>query len=266
MTNELSSYSGATLALAGSAVTLFSTSLGALPALLTRRISERAQDVLMGFSAGIMLAATCFSLLVPALRLASEGDRPKTWSGLAVAACVLGGGAFLHLCNRYVPHEHFVKGQEGGVAAAARLRRIWLFVLAITLHNFPEGLAVGAGIGSLDLALAAPILVGIGLQDAPEGFVVAVALANVNYSPKQALFVAFLTGVVEALAALLGFAATSQAQGLLPWALAFSGGAMLYVISDEMIPESHRKEFAAEATAGLMVGFVLMMFLDTALG
>lgn len=265
MPNELSSYSGLTLALAGSAVTLFSTSLGALPALFTRRISQRAQDALMGFSAGIMLAATCFSLLVPALRLASEGSRPKTFSGLAVAACVLGGGAFLHLCNRHVPHEHFVKGQEGG-PAAARLKRIWLFVLAITLHNFPEGLAVGAGIGSLDMALAAPILVGIGLQDAPEGFVVAVALANVNYSMRQALFVAFLTGVVEALAALAGFAATSQAQGLLPWALAFSGGAMLYVISDEMIPESHRKEFAAEATAGLMVGFVLMMFLDTALG
>lgn len=264
MQTELGNLSGASLALAGSAVTLFSTSVGALPALFTRRISERAQDVLMGFSAGIMLAATCFSLLVPALRLASEGPRPKTFSGLLVAACVLGGGAFLHLCNRHVPHEHFVKGQEGGTQAA-RLRRIWLFVLAITLHNFPEGLAVGAGVGSLDMKLAAPILVGIGLQDVPEGFVVAVALAGVNYTLRQSLFVAFLTGVVEAIAALVGFAATSQAQGLLPWALAFSGGAMLYVISDEMIPESHRKEFAAEATAGLMVGFVLMMFLDTAL-
>ncbi len=265
MPTGMGSYSGVTLALLGSAVTLFSTSLGALPALFTRRISERAQDVLMGFSAGIMLAATCFSLLVPALRLASEGPRPKTVSGLLVAACLLGGGGFLHLCNRHVPHEHFVKGQEGGPTAAARLRRIWLFVLAITLHNFPEGLAVGAGVGSMDMTLAAPILVGIGLQDVPEGFVVAVALAGVNYTLRQALFAAFLTGVVEAVAALVGFAATSQAQGLLPWALAFSGGAMLYVISDEMIPESHRKEFAAEATAGLMVGFVLMMFLDTAL-
>lgn len=265
MPNDLAQLSGVSLALLGSAVTLFATSLGALPALFTRRISQRAQDVLMGFSAGIMLAATCFSLLVPALRLAAEGPRPRTFSGLAVAACVLGGGAFLHLCNRHVPHEHFVKGQEGG-AAAARLRRIWLFVLAIALHNFPEGLAVGAGMGSLDMSLAAPILVGIGLQDAPEGFVVAVALTGVNYTPRQSLFVAFLTGVIEALAALLGFAATSQARGLLPWALAFAGGAMLYVISDEMIPESHRKEFAAEATAGLMVGFVLMMFLDTALG
>lgn len=265
MQTDLGQLSGTSLALVGSAVTLLSTSIGALPALVTRRISARAQDTLMGFSAGIMLAATCFSLLVPALRLAAEAPRAKTVSGLAVAACVLGGGAFLHLCNRHIPHEHFIKGQEGG-PSVKQLRRIWLFVLAITLHNFPEGLAVGAGIGSMDLKLAAPILVGIGLQDAPEGFVVAVALAGVNYTIRQALFVAFLTGVVEAVAALAGFAATSQVQGLLPWALAFSGGAMLYVISDEMIPESHRKDFAAEATAGLMVGFVLMMFLDTALG
>ena len=265
MPSELGNLSGASLALIGSAVTLLSTSVGALPALVVRRISERAQDALMGFSAGIMLAATCFSLLVPALRLAAEGPRAKTVSGLAVAACVLAGGAFLHACNKYVPHEHFIKGKEGG-PSVTHLRRIWLFVLAITIHNFPEGLAVGAGIGSLDLGLAAPILVGIGLQDVPEGFVVAVALAGVNYTLRQSLFVAFLTGVVEALAALAGFAATSQVQGMLPWALAFSGGAMLYVISDEMIPESHRKDFAAEATAGLMVGFVLMMFLDTALG
>jgi zinc transporter, ZIP family len=265
MQPEPGQMSGTSLALAASAVTLLSTSVGALPALFTRRISERAQDVLMGFSAGIMLAATCFSLLTPALRLAAEAERPKVFSGLAVAAGVLAGGAFLHLCNRYVPHEHFIKGAEGG-AHAARLRRIWLFVFAVTLHNFPEGLAVGAGAGSLDMELATPILVGIGLQDMPEGFVVAVALAGVGYTLRQSLFVAFVTGVVEALAALVGFAATSQARGLLPWALAFAGGAMLYVISDEMIPESHRKDFAAEATAGLMVGFVLMMFLDTALG
>jgi ZIP family zinc transporter len=164
-----------------------------------------------------------------------------------------------------VPHEHFIKGREGGPSGAT-LKRIWLFVLAITLHNFPEGLAVGSGIGSLDLNLAGPILAGIALQDIPEGFVVAMALVAVGYSRWQGLFVAIITGLVEALAALIGFAATVQAQGILPWALAFSGGAMLYVISDEIIPESHRKEFAREATAGLMFGFALMMFLDTSLG
>lgn len=265
MGNILAGLTGIELALLGSAVTLLSTSVGALPIFFTRRISERTQDVLMGFSAGVMLAATCFSLLSPALRLAAEGAGSSVGPGAAVGACVLLGGAFLHLFNRYVPHEHFVKGREGG-PPSARLRRIWLFVLAIALHNFPEGLAVGSGAGSLDPNLAAPILAGIGLQDIPEGFVVAVALTGVQYTRGQALTVAFVTGVVEAAAALLGYAATSQAQGVLPWALALSGGAMLYVISDEMIPESHRKEFAQEATAGLMAGFVLMMFLDTSLG
>jgi zinc transporter, ZIP family len=265
MTDGLAGLSGFHLALVGAAVTLFSTTLGALPAMLTRHVSERTQDVLMGFSAGVMLAATCFSLLAPALRLAVAGTDARVVPGLGVAACVLGGGLFLHLCNRLIPHEHFVKGREGGGARAAQLKRIWLFVLAIALHNFPEGLAVGAGTGSLDPALAFPIMTGIGLQDIPEGFVVAVALTGVQYGRGHALFVVVLTGVIEAAAAMLGFVATSQAQSVLPWALALSGGAMLYVVSDEMIPESHRKEFAKEATAGLMAGFVLMMFLDTSL-
>jgi ZIP family zinc transporter len=254
------------LALLGSAVTLFSTSLGALPTLFTKRVSERTQDMLMGFSAGVMLAATCFSLLTPSIRLAVErSDGDKISSGLLVGACVLLGAAFLHACDRYVPHEHFIKGREGG-PPSVQLKRIWLFVFAITLHNFPEGLAVGAGVGSLDAAVATPILAGIALQDIPEGFVVALALTGVQYTRGQGMFVAFITGLVEAVAALIGFAATLQAQSVLPWALALSGGAMLYVISNEMIPESHRKEFAREATAGLMIGFVLMMFLDTSLG
>jgi ZIP family zinc transporter len=264
MSLELGSLSALELALLGSAVTLFSTSLGALPTLLTKGVSERTRDTLMGFSAGVMLAATCFSLLNPALQLASERSVHKIFSGAAVAGFVLLGAGFLHLCDRYVPHEHFIKGREGG-PPSVRLKRIWLFVFAVTLHNFPEGLAVGAGVGSLDPAVATPILVGIALQDIPEGFVVALALIGVQYTRRQSLFIAFLTGVVEAIAALVGFAATLQTQSVLPWMLALAGGAMLYVISNEMIPESHRKEFAREATAGLMVGFVLMMFLDTSL-
>ena len=264
MSLELGSLSAPELALLGSAVTLFSTSLGALPTLLTKRVSERTRDTLMGFSAGVMLAATCFSLLNPALQLAAERGGHKIFSGAAVAGFVLLSAGFLHLCDRYIPHEHFIKGREGS-PPSVRLKRIWLFVFAITLHNFPEGLAVGAGVGSLDPAVATPILVGIALQDIPEGFVVALALIGVQYTRGQGLFIAFLTGVVEAVAALIGFAATLQTRSVLPWMLALAGGAMLYVISNEMIPESHRKEFAREATAGLMVGFVLMMFLDTSL-
>jgi ZIP family zinc transporter len=264
MSLELATLSATKMALLGSAVTLFSTSLGALPTLLTKRVSERTQDMLMGFSAGVMLAATCFSLLNPSLQMAAERSGNKMFSGAAVAGFVLVGAAFLHLCDRYIPHEHFIKGREGG-PPSVRLKRIWLFVFAITLHNFPEGLAVGAGVGSLDPSVATPILVGIALQDIPEGFVVALALIGVQYTRGQGLFIAFLTGVVEAVAALIGFAATLQTQSVLPWMLALAGGAMLYVISNEMIPESHRKEFAREATAGLMLGFVLMMFLDTSL-
>ncbi|MDX6272256.1 MAG: zinc transporter, family [Acidobacteriota bacterium] len=265
MSLQLDGLSAIELAMLGSAVTLFSTSLGALPTLFAKRVSERTQDMLMGFSAGVMLAATCFSLLNPALQMASQRHGNKMFSGAVVAGFVLLGAGFLHMCDRYVPHEHFIKGREGG-PPSVQLKRIWLFVFAITLHNFPEGLAVGAGVGSLDPAVATPILIGIALQDIPEGFVVALALTGVNYTRGQGMFVAFLTGVVEAVAALVGFAATLQTQTVLPWMLALAGGAMLYVISNEMIPESHRKEFAREATAGLMVGFVLMMFLDTSLG
>jgi ZIP family zinc transporter len=264
MPTEPTSLSPLALALVGAGVTASATSIGALPAIFVKHATERTQDVLLGFSAGVMLAATCFSLIIPALAQAETQLGEGIWSGTAVAGCVLLGGVFLHLCNRYIPHEHFVKGEEGKVSSV-HLKRIWLFVLAITLHNFPEGLAVGSGMGSMDLAVAIPILAGIGMQDMPEGFVVALALVGVGYTTRQALAAAFVTGLVEALAALLGFVATALSVGVLAWALAFSGGAMLYVVSNEMIPESH-KDYAKEATAGLMIGFVLMMILDTSLG
>lgn len=252
------------MALLGAGVTAFATSIGAIPALMAQKTSQRTQDTLMGFSAGVMLAATSFSLINPALRLGAE-QFSKLNAALMVGLCVLLGAAFLHLCNRYIPHEHFETGREGG-PSQIELKRIWLFVFAIALHNFPEGLAVGSGTGSQSLELALPILVGIGLQDIPEGFVVAMALITARYSAKQALWVAVVTGIIEAIAALIGFAATVQMQSLLPWALSFAGGSMLYVISDEMIPESHKKEHASHATVGLMIGFVMMMVLDTALG
>lgn len=251
------------LALLGSLVTFLSTSLGAIPALAARRVSEKTQDILMGFSAGIMLAASSFSLIIPALRLTAERSG-KINGSLQVGGAMLVGALFLHLCNRFIPHEHFFTGREGG-PTEVQFKRIWLFVLAITLHNFPEGLAVGTGVGSQSFELGLPILVGIGLQDLPEGFVVAMALLTVGYTGWQAISVAVITGVVEGLAALLGYWAVVEMNAILPWALALAGGAMLYVVSDEMIPESHHKEHAKYATAGLMVGFVLMMVLDSAL-
>ncbi|MNK72784.1 Zinc transporter ZupT [compost metagenome] len=251
-------------ALTASLVTAVATTAGALPAALSRRIPERMQDALMGFSAGVMLAATSFSLILPALDRAIATGADKIPAAVLVGLSLLLGALFLHLCNLYIPHEHFTTGREGGPSSVT-LKRLWLLVLAITLHNLPEGLAVGSGAGSQDLSLALPILTGIALQDVPEGFVVAIAMMAAGYAFRQALGMTVVTGVVEAGAALLGYAAVSQVSALLPFALAFAGGSMLYVVSNEMIPESHHKEHAQEATAGLMLGFVLMMVLDVAL-
>lgn len=218
----------------------------------------------MGFSAGVMLAATSFSLIVPAIDLELEGGSARFSAAMVVGFAILLGALFLHLCNRYVPHEHFETGREGGPSSVT-LKRMWLLVLAITLHNFPEGLAVGSGAGSQNLDLALPILTGIALQDLPEGFVVAIAMMAAGYPFRQAFGMTVLTGLVEAFSAMLGFVAVSVVTHLLPYALAFAGGSMLYVVSNEMIPESHQKEHAQEATLGLMIGFVLMMVLDVAL-
>lgn len=247
------------------AVTALSTSIGAVPALAKQRLAPRTHDVLMGFSAGVMLAATAFSLLIPSINLAKLSLESPVASGLLVALTVLGAGLFLHLCNIWIPHEHFVRGREGG-ASGQHIKRIWLFVFAIALHNFPEGLAVGSGGGSMDLTIAIPILVGIALQDIPEGFVVAVALIGVGYTRTQSVLVAVITGLIEALGTVVGFFAILQVQSILPWSLAFCGGSMLYVVVAEIIPESQRTVHAKDAVTGLMIGFVLMMFLDTALG
>ena len=249
----------------GTLVTAVATSVGALPAMTRVSIKRRTQDVLMGFSAGVMLAATCFSLITPAINMVAERTGSSMTAALITTVMVACGGLFLHLCNKLIPHEHVVKGREGS-AQGAHLKRIWLFVFAIGLHNFPEGLAVGSGLGSHDIAIATPIVSGIAMQNLPEGFVVAAALMSVNYGRWQSLMVTGFTGLIEAAAALIGYAATSAVAGVLPWALAFSGGSMLYVVSDEIIPESHRTEHSDVATAGLMVGFAFMMFLDVAFG
>lgn len=219
---------------------------------------------MLGFGAGVMLAASAFSLIIPGLEAAVNVTDNESLSALIVAAGVILGGVFLWLSNRYFPHEHFIKGPEGSNKRA--LRRIWLFIIAITIHNFPEGLAVGVGFGGGDVSNGIALATGIGLQNMPEGLVVALSLITERYSRWSALGISLATGLVEPIGGLIGAAAVSVAQPILPWAMGFAAGAMLFVISDEIIPESNRLGYEQAATAGLMTGFVVMMVLDVSLG
>ncbi len=227
------------------------TGAGALPVLFTKRISDRLLDVMLGFSAGVMLAATAFSLIVPAIDLSGP---------LVVVFGIILGALVLHLIDRFVPHFHPALGAEG---PPSKLSKVWLFVLAITIHNFPEGLAVGVSFGGGDVAAGLVIALAIGLQNMPEGLAVALPLVREGYSRRKSLLYGTMTGLVEPLGGLLGVALITIFQPVLPWGLAFAAGAMLFVVSDEIIPESHKKGFEREATFGLIAGFVVMMLLDT---
>ena len=239
------------------------TGVGALPILVLREPMGRRQSVLLGFAAGVMLAATAFSLILPGIEAAALQADSHRLGALVVAAGILIGAVVLGLAHRFVPHEHFVKGREG--ADPRGMQRVWLFVLAITLHNVPEGLAVGLGFGEGHVADGLPLAIGIGLQNMPEGLAVAAAMTAERYSRRAAFAVALATGLVEPVAGFVGAGAVAIVQGLLPWGLAFAAGAMLFVISGEIIPETHRKGHEVRATFALMVGFVAMMILDVTL-
>ena len=253
------------LGVAASLLAGLATGVGALPIFAVRRISDQLQEVMLGFAAGVMLSASFFSLIMPGLAAAQARGASELGAVSIVGGGILLGAAALWLVHRYAPHEHFVQGPEG--PTVERIRRIWLFVFAITLHNFPEGLAVGVGFGGGEIGNGVALAVGIGLQNMPEGLAVAVALLTLNYTRLQALGVATLTGLVEPVGGLVGAAAVTVAQPILPWGLAFAAGAMIFVISNEIIPEMHRRSGLKNfATEGLMIGVVVMMFLDVLLG
>jgi ZIP family zinc transporter len=248
----------------GGMMAFAATALGTLPVLLAQRFSQRVFDTMLGFGAGVMLAASAFSLIIPALAAARDQGAGRWEAGLIVSAGVLGGAMLLLVTDRLVPHEHFVKGREGPASKA--LRRSWLFVLSIVLHNIPEGLSIGVAFGGTQDLGARALATGISIQDVPEGMVVAMALRGVGYGRVHSATLGALSGLVEPVAAVLGAALIGWSTGLLPWGLAAAAGAMLFVISHEIIPESHREGHEAHATTGLMVGFVLMMLLDNAAG
>jgi ZIP family zinc transporter len=240
------------------------SAVGALPVLLPIELTPRVQAIALGIGGGVMLAASAFSLIVPGTEAAIALGIPKMGAALLMAVGVLLGAAFLLLSNKYLPHEHFHKREEG--VNASNIKRIWLFIFAITIHNFPEGLAVGVNFGAGNPAKGIPVAVGIGLQNIPEGLVVALSLVAEKYARSYALGVSLLTGLVEPIGGLIGASVVAIAQPILPLAMAFAAGAMLFVISDEIIPESHRQGQEQEATIGVMVGFVVMMLLDIGLG
>lgn len=239
------------------------TALGALPVFLMRRLEPRIEDGLIGFSAGVMLAASFFSLLLPALDIA-RGDNGPWVAALVASLGLLLGASCLELIHHYAPHEHFILGLEG--PSGVTLRRLWLFVIAITLHNFPEGLAVGVGFGDGDVARGLTLATGIGLQNMPEGLAVALALIACDYDRAPAFLIATLTGLVEPVGGLVGAGTVALGQLLLPWGLSFAAGAMLFIICSEMIPEMQQRGHKTVTAWSLMGGFVLMMILDVALG
>lgn len=228
--------------------------VGALPVLLFKNVPDKLLDALLGFAAGVMLAATAFSLLVPAIEL---GGIWVTVLGVVI------GAIFLYYADRVIPHVHPIAGPEG---PSSTLRRVWLLILAITLHNFPEGMAVGVGFGSGDIPAAIVLAIAIGLQNMPEGLAVALPLIREGYTALRAVGYAALSGLAEPIAGFLGAAAVSIARPLVPVGMGFAAGAMLYVISEEIIPETHRKGYAKVGTFGLLAGFIVMMVLDNALG
>lgn len=240
------------------------TGVGAIPVLFRREVSQGASDALLGFAAGVMLAASFFSLILPALDIAAEVHGGKFAPATIAVGGVLLGSGFMAALNEWIPHEHFFQGRQG--PRAIDLDRIWLFVIAITIHNAPEGLAVGVGFGGGDMAGGSVLAFGIGLQNAPEGLAVALALRSCGYSRIRSFGVATLTGLVEPVAGLLGAYAITLSHITLPWALTFAAGAMIYVISHEILPETHRHGFEKQATLGLTLGLVIMMFLDVAFG
>lgn len=240
------------------------TAAGAVPILFGGAISRRTNDTLLGFAAGVMLSASYFSLILPGIEAGERYYGSLVVAALAGAVGIAIGAWVVSWLNSRVPHEHFKTGPEGSDPSG--LAKIWLFVIAITIHNFPEGMAVGIGFGGGDVGNGLSLATGIGLQNAPEGLAVAVALRGQGYAAPRAFLIALLTGLVEPVGGVLGISLVNSSIYILPVGLTFAAGAMLYIISHEIIPETHRAGHQDRATLGLIVGLILMMVLDVTLG
>lgn len=237
------------------------TGVGALPALFFKDISTRLFNGMLGAAAGVMLAATAFSLLVPGMAYGEQ-----IWPGkglLVVSVGMVIGALFLHFADQKLPHLHFDTVADESLDS---LQKISLFIIAITIHNFPEGMSVGVSFGSGDMKNGVVLAIAIALQNLPEGLAVALPLVGLGYNKWKAVALATLTGLVEPVGGLLGITMVTVFSSVLPIAMGFAAGAMLFVISEEIIPETHSKGRSRVATFSLMAGFIIMMILDKILG
>lgn len=252
------------MALLGGLAGFGATALGAVLAVVLRDVSARSQDVMLGFAAGMMLAASSFSLILPGLEAAREITGNGPFAALTVVVG-MGLGVLLMLgLDRFTPHEHESTGPCG--PQSERINRVWLFVLAITLHNLPEGMAIGVGFANGDLNVGLPLTTAIAIQDIPEGLAVALALRATGLSNLKAALVAVGSGLMEPIGAVIGLGISTGFAIAYPVSMGLAAGAMIFVVSHEVIPETHRNGHQTSATLGLMGGFAVMMFLDTALG
>ena len=237
------------------------TVFGALIGFLFKNISHKFSDIVLSFAAGVMLAAAVIGLILPSL------DYGGKYGILITVAGIFAGAVCLNLIDKLVPHLHkMVASGEEEPHHNANLSKVLLFVLAIAIHNLPEGIAAGVGFGAGNSAQALIIAGGIALQNIPEGMVIIGPMLAAGVTPRKTLVLAMMTGVVEVVGTLIGYFAVSVASAILPFALAFAGGTMLYVISDEMIPETHAHGAQRGATYALLVGFCVMLVTDVLLG
>lgn len=244
------------------------TSAGAALVFLFKEINKNILNIMLGFAAGVMVAASFWSLLLPATEIAKEENMVE-WMPVIIGFAA--GGAFLILMDKVLPHLHPNSKDGSPEGMPSNLRKSILLVFAITLHNIPEGFAVGVAFGAManegvTFAAAIVVALGIGIQNLPEGAAVSIPLRKEGYSRRKSFMIGQLSGAVEPVAALLGAYFAMNMAYLLPYTLSFAAGAMIYVVVEELIPESQSEEHSHGATIGSMSGFLLMTFLDIALG
>ena len=236
------------------------TVFGSLMGFLFKNISHKFSDVVLSFAAGVMLSAAVLGLILPSLEY---GGR---FNILITIAGIFTGAVCLNLVDKLVPHLHRLTGTNTECRQDTRIHKVLLFVMAIAIHNLPEGIAAGVGFGSGNITDALIIAAGIALQNIPEGMVIIGPMLAAGVSPRKTFICALITGLVEVVGTLLGYLAISISTYVLPFCLAFAGGTMIYVISDEMIPETHSHGSQRGSTYALLVGFCVMLVMDKLFG